>query len=284
MSIQSVFVVGLGMMGHGIAQTTAQSGLQTYVYDSDPQARQRGVGRIAKQVEGRVAKGKLAKDEADAIMARIVPVSSFEEAKDADLVIEAVFEDLELKREVFRELDRVMSPRTIFASNTSALPISPMAAVTRRPERFIGVHFHSPVVVMKLVEVIRGLLTDDETLSQIMEFLSAVHKSPVEVMKDAPGFITNRVYMPMFNEAVWSVYEGVATVESVDQAMRDGFNFPMGPLQLGDFVGLDTMLHILEDLHARCGGNKFLPCPLHRSLVAAGYLGLKAGRGFYAYE
>ncbi len=272
------------MMGHGIAQTSAQAGLTTYVYDSNEDSRNRGVARIAEQITGRVKKGKLTEEEGQGILNLIVPVSSFEEAKVADLVIEAVFEDLDLKREVFRALDKVMPEKTIFASNTSALPISPMAAVTQRPERFIGVHFHSPVVVMRLVEVIRGLRTSDETLAAVQEFLQRVQKSPVEVKKDSPGFITNRVYMPMFNEAVWTVYEGVSTPEDVDQAMRDGFNFPMGPLQLGDFVGLDTMLHILEDLNEKCGGNKFLPCPLHRSLVASGYLGRKSGRGFYVYE
>ncbi len=279
-----MLVVGLGMMGHGIAQTSAQAGLTTFVYDTNEGARNRGVERITDQVMGRVAKGKLNQDEAETILGRIIPVSNFDEAKEADLVIEAVFEDLDLKRDVFRALDKVMPERTIFASNTSALPISPMAAVTQRPERFIGVHFHSPVVVMRLVEVIRGLRTSDETLAAVQEFLQKVQKSPVEVKKDSPGFITNRVYMPMFNEAVWTVYEGVSTAADVDQAMRDGFNFPMGPLQLGDFVGLDTMLHILEDLHEKCGGNKFLPCPLHRSLVASGYLGRKSGQGFYVYE
>ena len=272
------------MMGHGIAQTSAQAGFTTYVYDSNEESRNRGVARIAEQITGRVKKGKLTEEEGQRILNLIVPVSSFEEAKKADLVIEAVFEDLDLKREVFRALDKVMADHTIFASNTSALPISPMAAVTQRPDRFIGVHFHSPVVVMRLVEVIRGLRTSDETLAAVQEFLQKVQKSPVEVKKDSPGFITNRVYMPMFNEAVWTVYEGVSTAEDVDQAMRDGFNFPMGPLQLGDFVGLDTMLHILEDLNEKCGGNKFLPCPLHRSLVASGYLGRKSGRGFYVYE
>jgi 3-hydroxybutyryl-CoA dehydrogenase len=271
------------MMGHGIAQTSAQAGLTTYVYDNDEKSRDRGVARISEQVMGRVSKGKLTEEQAQKILGRIIPVSRFEEAKNADLVIEAVFEDLDLKREVFRALDKVMPDATIFASNTSALPISPMAAVTQRPDRFIGVHFHSPVVVMRLVEVIRGLRTSDETLEAVQGFLQRVQKSPVEVKKDSPGFITNRVYMPMFNEAVWTVYEGVATVEDVDQAMRDGFNFPMGPLQLGDFVGLDTMLHILEDLNEQCGGNKFIPCPLHRSLVASGYLGKKSGQGFYSY-
>ncbi len=284
MSIEKVLVVGLGMMGHGIAQTSAQAGLTTYVYDSNEESRNRGVAKIAEQITGRVKKGKLTEEEGQGMLNLIVPVSSFEEAKTADLVIEAVFEDLDLKREVFRALDKVMPDNTIFASNTSALPISPMAAVTQRPDRFIGVHFHSPVVVMRLVEVIRGLRTSDETLAAVQEFLQKVQKSPVEVKKDSPGFITNRVYMPMFNEAVWTVYEGVSTAEDVDQAMRDGFNFPMGPLQLGDFVGLDTMLHILEDLNEKCGGNKFLPCPLHRSLVASGYLGKKSGRGFYVYE
>ena len=283
MSIENVLVVGLGMMGHGIAQTSAQAGLTTYVYDNDEKSRDRGVARISEQVMGRVSKGKLTEEEAEKILGRIIPVSGFAEAKNADLVIEAVFEDLDLKREVFRALDKVMPDATIFASNTSALPISPMAAVTQRPDRFIGVHFHSPVVVMRLVEVIRGLRTSDETLEAVQGFLQRVQKSPVEVKKDSPGFITNRVYMPMFNEAVWTVYEGVATVEDVDQAMRDGFNFPMGPLQLGDFVGLDTMLHILEDLNEQCGGNKFIPCPLHRSLVASGYLGKKSGQGFYSY-
>ncbi len=283
MSIENVLVVGLGMMGHGIAQTSAQAGLTTYVYDNDEKSRDRGVARISEQVMGRVSKGKLTEEEAEKILGRIIPVSGFEEAKNADLVIEAVFEDLDLKREVFRALDKVMPDATIFASNTSALPISPMAAVTQRPDRFIGVHFHSPVVVMRLVEVIRGLRTSDATLEAVQGFLQRVQKSPVEVKKDSPGFITNRVYMPMFNEAVWTVYEGVATVEDVDQAMRDGFNFPMGPLQLGDFVGLDTMLHILEDLNEQCGGNKFIPCPLHRSLVASGYLGRKSGQGFYSY-
>ncbi len=284
LSINKVLVVGLGMMGHGIAQTCAQSGLTTFVYDSSEGARQRGVDRISEQIVGRIKKGKLTEEEGQATLARVIPVSSFAEAKEADLVVEAVFENLELKQEVFRALDQVMPAATIFASNTSALPISPMAAVTQRPERVIGVHFHSPVVVMRLVEVIRGLRTSDETFAAVQEFLQKVQKSPVEVKKDSPGFITNRVYMPMFNEAVWTVYEGVATAEDVDQAMRDGFNFPMGPLQLGDFVGLDTMLHILEDLNERCGGNKFIPCPLHRSLVASGYLGRKSGRGFYAYE
>lgn len=283
MSIKSVLVVGMGMMGHGIAQSAAQAGFKTFVYDSSEAALKRGLGWIEQSLQGRVQKGKLSQEQMQQMLQNLVPVASFAEARDADLVIEAVFENLDLKRQVFAELDGVMAPHTILASNTSALPITPMAAATKRPERFIGIHFHSPVVVMKLVEVIRGLLTDDATYATVQDFVRALGKSPVEIKKDVPGFITNRVYMPMFNEAVWTVYEGVATVEDVDRAMRDGFNFPMGPLQLGDFVGLDTMLHILEDLHQRCGGNKFLPCPLHRSLVAAGHLGRKSGRGFYTY-
>ena len=283
MAIDKVMVVGMGLMGHGIAQVSAQAGLETYVYDSAKEAVEKGMGRISKILDGQVKKEKISEQEKASVLSRIKPMDKLE-AVDVDLVIEAVVENIEIKKQVFAELDGIMPEKTIFGSNTSALPCTPMAAATKRPDRFVIVHFHQPPQVMKLVELARGLDTSDETLQAAKEFCSKVGKVAVEIKKDCPGYLTNRAAMPMANEAMWVLYEGVCTKEDIDAGFKAGFNHPVGPLELADFVGLDTMLHILEDLHQQYGGNKYLPCPLLKNMVAAGRLGVKSGQGFYRYD
>ncbi len=270
-------------MGHGIAQISAEAGYETLAYDVSKEAIQKGVEKITKLLEGRVSKGKITVSQKDEVLSRLRPLESLEKAKEIDLVIEAVFEDLNIKRELFSNLDKLMPPRTILASNTSALPATPMAAATKRPERFIIMHFHQPPQVMRLVELARGLETGDEALEIAKEFCQKTGKIAVEIKKDCPGYLTNRAMMPYVNEAIWCLYEGICTKEDIDAAFKSGFNHPMGPLELSDFVGLDTMLHILEDLHYQYGGTKYLPCPLLKNMVAAGYVGRKSGKGFYDY-
>jgi len=283
MAIEKVLVVGMGLMGSGIAQVCAQAGIDTYAYDISKEAAQKGLERIGKAVSRQVEKGKISAADKEAIMSRITLVDSLEQAKDVDLVEEAVFEDLEVKKKVFAELGKVMSPKTIIGSNTSALAATPLAAATGRPEKFMIIHFHQPPTVMRLVEIVRALQTSDETAKAVHEFCQRLGKTAVEVKKDCPGFLTNRTMVPLLNEVYYCLYEGIASKEDIDTAFKAGFNWPMGPLELSDFIGLDTMLHICEYLHKECGGNKFLPCPLLKNMVASGYLGRKVGRGFYEY-
>jgi len=281
--MQRIMVVGAGQMGSGIAQVAAQAGLQVYLRDVEDRFVSRGLGVIEKFLSRDVAKGRRTEEEKAAILGRITGTVDLAPAAECDLIIEAIVENLEAKLALFRELDQICPETTIFASNTSSLPITQLAAVTRRPDRFIGMHFMNPVPVMQLVEVIRGIATSDETYAQIRSLAEAMGKTPVEV-NDFPGFVSNRVLLPMLNEAMFCVYEGIAGVEEVDTVMKLGMNHPMGPLTLADFIGLDTCLSIMNVLYEGFKDPKYRPCPLLVQMVQAGYLGRKSGRGFYIYD
>ncbi|KPC75785.1 3-hydroxybutyryl-CoA dehydrogenase [Thermoactinomyces vulgaris] len=284
MELQRVSVIGAGQMGGGIAQVAAQAGYQVVLLDTSEERVQAGLDRIGSLLSRSVEKGKLSAEEREAILGRITPATDLAVAgKDADLVIEAVVEKMEVKAEIFTRLDEYCPSHTILASNTSSLPITEIAAATRRPEQVIGMHFMNPVPVMKLVEVIRGLATSEETFQAVMAAAERMGKTPVEV-NDYPGFVSNRILMPMINEAIFAVYEGVATPEAIDEVMKLGMNHPMGPLTLADFIGLDTCLYIMETLYEGFGDSKYRPCPLLRKYVKAGWLGRKSGRGFYSYS
>lgn len=283
MEIKKAMVVGAGQMGSGIAQVAAAAGLQVILNDIKDEFVQRGLGVIEKNLSRNVAKSRMEESEKKEILSRIKPSVSLEDAADVDIVIEAAVEKMEIKSQIFKKLDRIAPSHAILATNTSSLPITEIAAVTGRPEKVIGMHFMNPVPVMKLVEIIRGLVTDDETFNVVKELSEKMGKIPVEV-NDAPGFVSNRVLLPMINEAIHCVWEGVATPEAVDQVMKLGMNHPMGPLALADLIGLDTCLSIMEVLYEGFGDSKYRPCPLLRKYVAAGWLGRKTGRGFYVYE
>ncbi|MFD1422575.1 3-hydroxybutyryl-CoA dehydrogenase [Laceyella tengchongensis] len=284
MDLQRVSVIGAGQMGGGIAQVAAQAGYQVFLLDTTEERVQAGLERIGSLLSRSVEKGKLSAEEREAILGRITPTTDLAVAgQDADLVIEAVVEKMEVKAEIFTRLDEYCPSHTILASNTSSLPITEIAAATRRPEQVIGMHFMNPVPVMKLVEVIRGLATSEETFQAVMAAAERMGKTPVEV-NDYPGFVSNRILMPMINEAIFAVYEGVATPEAIDEVMKLGMNHPMGPLTLADFIGLDTCLYIMETLYEGFGDSKYRPCPLLRKYVKAGWLGRKSGRGFYSYS
>jgi 3-hydroxybutyryl-CoA dehydrogenase len=270
-------------MGHGIAQVAAQSGYEVLLVDVAPQALERGVSQIGKGLERLVSKGKLAAEERDQALSRLASHGELAALDRADLVVEAVVEKLEVKRSVFTELDRICPPHTILASNTSSISITRIAACTSRPDRVIGMHFMNPVPVMQLVEIIRGLATGQETYDAVEAASREMGKTPVEV-HDAPGFVSNRVLMPMINEAIYCLYEGVGKAEAIDQVMKLGMNHPMGPLALADLIGLDVCLDILRVLSDGFGDPKYRPCPLLVKMVDAGYLGRKSGRGFYAYD
>ena len=284
MAIEKVLVVGLGLMGRGILQVCAQAGFESYGYDVSEEAVKNATGHIAKSLEKRVKKGKLAEEDKNKILGNIKTVSDLNDAKDVDLAIEAVFEDINVKQDVFRKLDEVLQPNAILASNTSALPATPLASVTNRPDKFMIIHFHQPPTVMRLIELVKAIQTSDETAALAMEFCKAINKDPVQINVDCPGFLTNRTMIPLLNEVIYCIYEGVSTKEDIDLAFKSGFNWPMGPVTLCDFIGLDTLLHIMEDLHKRRGGDKFIPCPLLSNMVAAGYLGHKSGKGFFDYS
>ncbi|MBC7106217.1 MAG: 3-hydroxybutyryl-CoA dehydrogenase, partial [Firmicutes bacterium] len=256
MTVNKIFVAGAGQMGSGIAQVAAQAGYHVTLNDLNDDLVARGMGVIEKNLARDVSKGRLTEEEKAAVLGRLRGSTSLADAADADLVVEAVVENMEVKCSVFRELDRVCKPETILATNTSSLPITEIAAVTKRPEKVIGMHFMNPVPVMKLVEVIRGLATSDETFAVVKETAEKMGKVPVEV-NDSPGFVSNRVLIPMINEAIYCVYEGVATPEAVDQVMKLGMNHPMGPLALADLIGLDTVLAILEVLYKGLGDPKY---------------------------
>lgn len=276
------FVAGAGQMGAGIAQVLGQAGLSVYLYDLNQELAQRGYEVIHRNLARSVAKGRLREEERQAALGRIRAVCDLSEAAQADLVVEAIAEDLQAKAELFRRLDQLAPPQVIFASNTSSLSITRLAASTRRPERFVGLHFMNPVPVMSLVEVIRGQLTSPETFRTAWGLVVRLGKTPVEV-QDYPGFVANRVLIPMINEAIFCVMEGVAKPEDVDTVLKLGANHPMGPLQLADFIGLDTCLAILDVMYRDLGDPKYRAAPLLRRMVQAGLLGRKSGRGFYQY-
>ncbi|MDH3960689.1 MAG: 3-hydroxybutyryl-CoA dehydrogenase [Desulfuromonadales bacterium] len=282
MKIKKIMVIGAGQMGGGIAQVAAQAGLQVILNDIDMSMIEQRVAFIDKTLTRNVEKGKITAEEQQEILARLVPSTDLQDAADVDFVVEAATENMALKETIFRKLDEVARPDVILATNTSSLPITEIAAVTSRPESVIGMHFMNPVPVMILVEVIRGIATSDQVYAIVEELAVAMGKKPVEV-NDYPGFISNRVLMPMINEAIFCVYEGVADPEAVDQVMKLGMNHPMGPLTLADFIGLDTCLAIMEVLYEGFADSKYRPCPLLRKMVKAGWLGKKSGQGFYAY-
>lgn len=283
MNIEKIMVVGAGQMGSGIAQVCATNGFEVILYDINEEAVNKGLANIYNLLSRQVGKGKLTEEERKEIINRIQQSTSLQDAEGCQIVIEAAVENMEVKKDIFKQLDEITSPETILATNTSSLPITEIAAVTNRPEKVIGMHFMNPVPVMKLIEVIRGLATSDETYELVNDLGKKLKKVPIEV-NDFPGFISNRILLPMINEAIFSLYEGVATKEAIDDIMKLGMNHPMGPLQLADFIGLDTCLYIMETLHEGLGDDKYRPCPLLRKYVKAGWLGKKTGRGFYVYQ
>ncbi len=281
--IDTIAVMGAGQMGGGIAQVAAQSGYQVILRDIDEDLVKRGLDAIRGNLDRAVKKDRLTPGERDSVLDRIRGTTAVADAADADVVIEAVVEDQGIKSQVFQDLHEVCPEETVFATNTSSIPITALASASGRPRRFIGMHFFNPVPVMQLVEVIRGEETPDELAELTVELAEAMGKTPVEV-EDYPGFVSNRVLMPMINEAIFALHEGVATREAIDEVMKLGMNHPMGPLQLADFIGLDTCLHILEVLHDGFKDPKYRPCPLLVRKVQAGHLGKKSGRGFYSYD
>ncbi|WP_018394885.1 3-hydroxybutyryl-CoA dehydrogenase [Bacillus sp. 37MA] len=283
MKLKKIMVIGAGQMGSGIAQVCAQAGYDVLLHDLKPEHIDHGLQIISKNINRQVEKSRMTDSEESDVLRRIHKSTDLHDAGGVDIVIEAVVENMDIKRNIFAQLDEITPDHTILASNTSSLPITEIAAATDRPEKVIGMHFMNPVPVMKLVEIIRGLATADDVYKKIEDLTKMLGKVPVEV-NDFPGFVSNRVLMPMINEAIYTLYEGVATKEAIDDVIKLGMNHPMGPIELADFIGLDTCLSVMEILHEGFGDDKYRPCPLLRKYVKAGWLGKKAGRGFYIYE
>lgn len=283
MDTQKVMVIGAGQMGAGIAQVCAQAGYDVFLNDMNEAALEKGMKNIEKFLTRAVEKGRISESDKTDTLNRLTPSTQLIDAQSCDIIIEAVIENMEVKTKLFRELDAIAPKHAILASNTSSLSITEIAAATNRPEQVIGMHFMNPVPVMKLVEMIRGLQTSFTTYLAIEDMVNSLSKTSVEV-NDFPGFVSNRILMTMINEAIYAVYERVASPEDVDTVMKLGMNHPMGPLTLADFIGLDTCLYIMEVLYEGFGDSKYRPCPLLRKYVNAGWLGKKSGRGFYQYE
>ena len=279
---QLIGVVGAGQMGGGIAQVAAQAGCQVLLTDVSEELAQKGVAKIDKILSKQVLKGKMSEDDKAALVGRITAVASVEALGEVDMIIEAAMEDQPLKKELFARLDKIAKPEAILASNTSSISLTLIGAQTTRPQKVIGMHFMNPVPLMKLVEIVRGLATDDETYDTTVALAEKFGKTCV-LSRDVPGFIVNRVLMPLINEAIIALNEGLGTREDIDTGVKLGLNHPMGPLTLADLIGLDTCLFIMEVLHRELGEDKYRPCPLLRQYVAAGWLGRKSGRGFYEY-
>ncbi|MDO6656297.1 3-hydroxybutyryl-CoA dehydrogenase [Anaerobacillus sp. 1_MG-2023] len=283
MEIKTIMVIGAGQMGAGIAQVCAASGYTVYLNDLKQEFLDKGLERIEKNLSKQVSKERIMQEDLSGTMERLRATTDLQDAKHVDIVIEAAVENMEVKCNLFARLDEIVQDHTLLATNTSSLPITEIAASTKRPEKVIGMHFMNPVPVMKLVEIIRGLATTDESYQAVEKLAVDLGKTAVEV-NDFPGFVSNRILMPMINEAIYTVYEGVASPEDIDSVMKLGMNHPMGPLTLADFIGLDTCLYIMETLQEGFGDDKYRPCPLLRKYVKAGWLGRKTGRGFYQYQ